>query len=227
MIIAIDGPAGSGKSSTAREVARRLGFRHLDSGAFYRALTLAAQRAGIPPEEWESLDATDLDRFGVRAVPGDGGFRMLLGDEDVGDAIRDPAVNADVSTMAKVPAVRAWLLDRLRAASNGVDLVSEGRDTGTVVFPDADLKIFLVAEPRERARRRLIQQGVAEPSDAELAAETERLLERDRIDSSRAVAPLRKANDAVELDTTNLTFEEQVDRIVSLALERRERLAHE
>src|SRR5690606_1115305 len=130
MIIAIDGPAGSGKSSTAREVARRLGFRHLDSGAFYRARPLAAQRAGIPPEEWESLDATDRDRFGVRAVPGDGGFRMLLGDEDVGDAIRDPAVNADVSTMAKVPAVRAWLLDRLRAASNGVDLVSEGRDTG-------------------------------------------------------------------------------------------------
>src|SRR5690606_41904132 len=106
MIIAIDGPAGSGKSSTAREVARRLGFRHLDSGAFYRALTLAAQRAGIPPEEWESLDAPDLDRFGVRAVPGDGGFRMLLGGEGGGEAVRDPAGNTAVSTMPTEPAAR-------------------------------------------------------------------------------------------------------------------------
>src|SRR5690606_12369943 len=128
MIIAIDGPAGSGKSSTARAVARRLGFRHLDSGAFYRALTLAAQRAGIPVGEWPSLAGDDLDRLGVRGVPGDGGFRMLIGAEDLGDAIREPAVNAQVSTMAKVPAVRSWLLGRLRGAAEGVDLVSEGRD---------------------------------------------------------------------------------------------------
>src|SRR5690606_9809465 len=152
---AIDGPAGSGKSSTARAIAQRLGFRHLDSGAFYRALTLAALRAGIPVERWEQLEADDLDRLDVRGVAGAGGFRMLIRGVDAGDAIRAPEVNAHVSTMARVPAVRAWLLGRLRAAAVGVDLVSDGRDVGTVVFPGADLKIFLVADPRERARRRL------------------------------------------------------------------------
>jgi len=220
MIIAIDGPAGSGKSSTARAIAQRLGFRHLDSGAFYRALTLAALRAGIPVERWEQLEADDLDRLDVRGVAGAGGFRMLIGGADAGDAIRAPEVNAHVSTMARVPAVRAWLLGRLRAAAVGVDLVSDGRDVGTVVFPGADLKIFLVADPRERARRRLVQQGVRDPSDAELDAETARLAERDRIDSERKVAPLRKAPDAVELDTTRLTFDEQVQRIVDMARER-------
>ena len=220
MIIAIDGPAGSGKSSTARAVARRLGFRHLDSGAFYRALTLAALRAGLPPSEWDQLDEDGLDALDVRGVAGDGGFRMLIAGEDVGDAIREPEVNAHVSTMARVPAVRAWLLGRLRAAAAGVDLVSEGRDIGTVVFPHAELKVFLVAEPQERARRRLKQQGVVDPSDEELKAEVGRLLERDRIDSEREVAPLRKAKDAVEVDTTGLSFEEQVDRIVRLAGER-------
>lgn len=220
MIIAIDGPAGSGKSSTARAVARRLGFRHLDSGAFYRTLTLAALRAGLPPSGWDQLDEDGLDALDVRGVAGDGGFRMLIAGEDVGDAIREPEVNAHVSTMARVPAVRAWLLGRLRAAAAGVDLVSEGRDIGTVVFPHAELKVFLVAEPQERARRRLKQQGVVDPSDEELNAEVERLLERDRIDSEREVAPLRKANDAVEVDTTGLSFDEQVDRIVRLAGER-------
>ena len=220
MIIAIDGPAGSGKSSTARAVARRLGFRHLDSGAFYRALTLAALRAGLPPSEWDQLDEDGLDALDVRGVAGDGGFRMLIAGEDVGDAIREPEVNAHVSTMARVPAVRAWLLGRLRAAAAGVDLVSEGRDIGTVVFPHAELKVFLVAESQERARRRLKQQGVVDPSDEELNAEVERLLERDRIDSEREVAPLRKAKDAVEVDTTGLSFDEQVDWIVRLAGER-------
>lgn len=220
MIIAIDGPAGSGKSSTARAVARRLGFRHLDSGAFYRALTLAALRAGLPPSEWDQLDEDGLDALDVRGVAGDGGFRMLIAGEDVGDAIRGPEVNAHVSTMARVPAVRAWLLGRLRAAAAGVDLVSEGRDIGTVVFPHAELKVFLVAEPQERARRRLKQQGVVDPSDGELKAEVGRLLERDRIDSEREVAPLRKAKDAAEVDTTGLSFDEQVDWIVRLAGER-------
>lgn len=220
MIIAIDGPAGSGKSSTARAVAQRLGFRHLDSGAFYRALTLAALRAGAEPASWAGLDQTALDRLDVNAVPGDGGFRMRVGDEDVDAAIRAPEVNAHVSTMAKVPAVRAWLLGRLRAAARDVDLVSEGRDVGTVVFPDAELKIFLVAEPRTRAARRLRQQGVTHPTAAQLDAETARLLERDRIDSEREVAPLRRADDAVEIDTSRLSFEQQVERILALARSR-------
>src|SRR5690606_16092467 len=154
--------------------------------------TLAALRAGLPPSEWERLDADDLDALDVRGMAGDGGFRMMIAGEDVGDAIREPAVTAQVSTMAKVPAVRAWLLGRLRAAASGVDLVSEGRDVGTVVFPDAELKVFLVAEPEERARRRLKQQGVVDPTPGQIEAEVERLLERDRVDSEREVAPLRK-----------------------------------
>jgi CMP/dCMP kinase len=221
VIIAIDGPAGSGKSSSARAVARRLGFRHLDSGAFYRALTLAALRAGIPPASWQSLGASDLADLRVEAVPAPEGYHFLAGDEVVDDRLRSSDVNAHVSLMAKAPGVRAWLLDRLRAAADGVDLVADGRDIGTIVFPDADLKIFLVAEPRTRALRRLREQGLADPSPAAIDAEVERLGERDRIDSERDIAPLRRADDAVEIDTSALDFAEQVERIVARARARR------
>ncbi|MBX6363646.1 MAG: (d)CMP kinase [Gemmatimonadetes bacterium] len=216
MIVTIDGPAGSGKSSTAREVARRLGFRHLDSGAFYRALTYAALAAGIPPERWPELSAADLDAFQVHATLAERGYRLLVGDTDVSDRIRSPEVNANVSRIARIPAVRGWLLERLRDAARGTDLVADGRDLGTVVFPDADLKIFLVADPTERARRRLAEQGVTTPSAGELAAEVERLTLRDRIDSEREIAPLTKPADAVVLDTTTLDFDEQVERVVAL-----------
>jgi CMP/dCMP kinase len=217
MIIAIDGPAGSGKSTTARPLARRLGFRHLDSGAFYRAITLALLEAGIPPQRWDALTTGDLDALGVHARPGNGGYRMHVHERDVGEAIRSPAVNAHVSHAARMPAVRAWLLGRLRAAAGAGDLVADGRDIGTVVFPEAELKVYLVAESRERARRRLAEQGVPQPTAAELDAETERLLGRDRTDSERAIAPLRQAADAALVDTTALDFEEQVERIVALA----------
>jgi CMP/dCMP kinase len=222
MIIAIDGPAGSGKSSSARAVARRLDFRHLDSGAFYRALTHAALSAGLPAATWHTLDADALAALRVRAAPSDRGYTFFAGDEAIDDALRSVAVNAHVSLMAKAPGVRAWLLDTLRAAAHGVDLVADGRDIGTVVFPDADLKIFLVAEPRTRAERRLKEQGHAAPTSAEIDAEVARLEARDRIDSERAIAPLKKAADAVELDTSRLAFEEQVERIVALAESRME-----
>jgi cytidylate kinase len=216
VIIAIDGPAGSGKSSTARAVARELGFRHLDSGAFYRALTWAAQQRGVHPDEWPRLSAADLDALEVSAEPAAGSFRMRVGGEDVAEEIRSAAVTAGVSAMARVPAVRDWLLDRLRAAGRASNLVADGRDIGTVVFPAADLKIFLVADPEERARRRLAQMGLnLDPAAVE--AEVGRILERDRIDSTREVAPLRAAEDAVVLDTTGLAFAEQVARIVELA----------
>ncbi len=221
MIITIDGPAGSGKSTTARAVAQRLGFRHLDSGAFYRALTFAAQRAGIPEERWPELDSAALDALAVRGRPADGGWRLWAGSEDITDRLRSPEVNAAVSPMARVPAVRAWLFGQLRSAGEGADLVTDGRDMGTVVFPDAELKVFLVAEPRERARRRLLERGVGTPTAAELEAETTRLLERDRIDSEREVAPLMRPADAVVLDTTRLAFEEQVEEVVRLARARR------
>lgn len=216
MIIAIDGPAGSGKSSTARAVARELGFRHLDSGAFYRALTYAAMQRGIPPAEWPGLDGARLESFMVSAEPAETGFRMLLAGSDISGPIRRAEVNALVSAMARVPAVRDWLLRTLRETARHTDLVADGRDIGTVVFPDADLKIFLVADPAVRAKRRLIQMDL--PTDEEsVREEVERIEERDRADSSREVAPLRQAPDAVRLDTTDLTFDAQVAKIVELA----------
>ena len=220
MIVAIDGPAGSGKSSTAKEVARRLGFRHLDSGAFYRALTRAALDAGLPPDSWDDLDGAALDRLAVSSRPGPDGFRLFAGERDVTDAIRGEDVTRHVSRIARIGAVREWLLGRLRDAG-AVDLVADGRDMGTVVFPHADVKVFLVADPRERARRRLAERGVHGPDEATLALEVGRLLDRDRQDMERPVAPLRKAEDAVELDTTGLTFEGQVARIVELVERRR------
>jgi CMP/dCMP kinase len=219
MIIAIDGPAGSGKSTTARAVAQELGFRHLDSGAFYRALTFAALRRGLHPDEWPRLSGVDLDAFDVKAEPAAEGFRMYVAGSDVHEEIRSAEVNASVSVMARVPAVRDWLLERLRGAAEISDLVADGRDIGTVVFPDATLKVFLVADPVERARRRLLQMGLS-TDPATLAAEVARIQERDRVDSTRAVAPLRAAADAVVLDTTGLGFDEQVAAIVALARQR-------
>ena len=221
MIIAIDGPAGSGKSTTARAVAQRLGFRHLDSGAFYRALTHAALQAGWPSDGWSELTSAQLDSLAVRGQPAGEGFRLFAHDRDITDALRSKQVNAHVSLMARVPAVREWLLERLRDAGRGTDLVADGRDIGTVVFPKADLKVFLTAERGTRARRRLAEQGNPEPAVEEVHDETGRLAERDRIDSERDVAPLRAAADAVPLDTTDLTFEEQVETIVRLARARR------
>lgn len=220
IIIAIDGPAGSGKSSTSKAAAAALGYRHLDSGAFYRAITLAALQAGIPVERWASLSAAELDALGVEAVAEPDGYRMTLRGEDVSAAIRSPEVNAHVSPMAAVPAVREWLLGALREAGARGGLVADGRDIGTVVFPDAELKVFLVCAPEERARRRLLEQGASDVSPDDVRAEAERLAGRDTVDSTRAVAPLRQADDAVLLDTTGMDFGEQVEAIVRMARER-------
>lgn len=221
MIVVIDGPAGSGKSTTAREVARRLGFRHLESGAFYRALTRAALDHAIPVAAWDALTLADLDGFGVHARPAAEGFHLYAGAQDVTERLRTPEVDAHVSRMARIPAVREWLLSRLRDAAHDVDLVAEGRDMGTVVFPYADVKVFLTASPLARARRRLAERGDALPDADALEAESDRLRARDRQDSERAVAPLRKAPGATELDTSALTFEEQVERVVSLVRQAR------
>ena len=217
VIIAIDGPAGSGKSSTARAVAKQLGFRHLDTGALYRSLTLGLLRAGFAPGDFGGLDAATLDALRVRTEPSASGFKYFVGDDEVSDAIRSPEVNAHVSRIAALPAVRAWLLDRQRDAGAITDLVADGRDVGTVVFPDADLKVFLVARPEARAERRLKEQGIAAPTPAEVQAEVARLGIRDEIDSTREIAPLVKAEDAVEIDTSDIGFEDQVARIVELA----------
>lgn len=217
MIIAIDGPAGSGKSSTAKAVAATLGFRHLDSGALYRAITWAALQAGIPAETWDALDASTLESLDVRSTPGPRGFDVTVGGRRVGDEIRSPEVNARVSRMAAVPAVRHWLLGALRRAGTGGQLVADGRDIGTVVFPDAELKLFLVCAPEERARRRLRERGIVDDPPDEVRRESERLQGRDALDSGRAVAPLVPAADAIIIDTTELGFAEQIDTIVQLA----------
>ncbi|MGH7482729.1 MAG: (d)CMP kinase [Longimicrobiales bacterium] len=217
MIIAIDGPAASGKSSTARAVARELGFLHLDSGALYRGLTWAALRNGLDQGAWPTLNAATLDALDVALVADDQRLRLMAGGAPVGDEVRGPDVNARVSAMAGIPAVRDWVNARLRALAAGRDLVADGRDIGTVVFPDAELKIFLVADAEERARRRLADQGVVAPSSAQLEAETARLRERDRLDTERDVAPLRAAPDAVRLDTTGLDFDAQVGRVLAHA----------
>jgi cytidylate kinase len=220
IIIALDGPAGSGKSSTAKAVAARLGYRHLDSGAFYRAITLAALRAGIDPEVWPHLTHAELDGLDVHGRPADRGYRMTIRGEDVSADIRSHQVNAHVSQMAAVPAVREWLMDALRESGARGGLVADGRDIGTVVFPDAELKAYLIADAEERARRRLAEMGAAGLTDDDVRAEAARLMGRDAIDSGRETAPLRQADDAVVIDTTGLTFDQQVDRIVQLARER-------
>jgi CMP/dCMP kinase len=217
IIIAIDGPAGSGKSSTARAVAAEMGYRHLDSGAFYRAITLAALRSGAHPAQWERLSTADLESLGVESVGTETGYSLRIHGRDVSAEIRTPEINSAVSRMAAVPAVREWLLGALRRAGESGGLVSEGRDIGTVVFPDAELKVFLVAAPEERARRRLLEQGVTEPDLRQIRDEAARLVERDAKDSGRAVAPLLRAADAVLLDTTALAFDAQVRAIVRLA----------
>ena len=217
IVIALDGPAGSGKSSTAKAVAAQLGYRHLDSGAFYRAITHAALQAGIPLERWPELTEAELDRLDVHGRPDAKGYTLTVAGAEVSAEIRSAAVNAHVSRMAAVPAVRTWLMGALREAGARGGLVADGRDIGTVVFPDAELKVYLVADPAERARRRLREQGTHEPSDDEVGAEAGRLLGRDEVDSTRAVAPLARAPDAVEVDTTGLEFAAQVAEIVRLA----------
>ena len=210
-VIAIDGPAASGKSSTAHWVAERLGFRHIDSGALYRAATAAAVRTQ-PSGRW--TDELVLEAASdVRLLPNRTSFVAAIGDEPIDAEIRDATVTQHVSLVAKMPRVREWVNEVVRRTARGYDVVVDGRDIGTVVFPDADLKVFLVADPWERARRRLTQRLERAPTDDEIAEETERLVQRDSRDATQTV----QASDAVLIDTTYLTQEEQVERIVTLA----------
>lgn len=212
MIVAIDGPAASGKSSTAHWVAERLGYRHVDSGALYRTITLLAMRELGDPAGWEGAAVAALGGR-VALAPASAGFEPAIDGAPAGDAVRSPEVTGHVSAVAQMPAVRAWVNARVREAGHAHDVVADGRDIGTVVFPKAPLKVFLVADPWERARRRLVQRLHRRPTDDEIAEETERLVERDAKDATQTV----QARDAVLIDTTALTQAEQVDRIVALA----------
>ena len=214
-VLAIDGPAASGKSSTARAVAAELGMRHADSGALYRAATAARLGQGGDPSTWTEQSVLDA-AVQVSVRPVQGAFAVSLGATDAGRFIRSPAVTAHVSIVAKMPRVRAWVNDRIRQCAKSGGIVVDGRDMGTAVFPDATLKIWLVAHPRERARRRSVEMLGRVPSDEELVAEAAALQARDAKDSEQT----QPAPDAVEIDTTALRQPEQVARIVELARER-------
>lgn len=212
----IDGPAGSGKSTTAKAVAKALAFRHLDSGALYRALTWALIEESVPELAWPHLSESELRALDVAVDPEADHFRVLVAGEPVDRELRTPDVTERVSHLARLPAARACLLDVQRAAGARGRLVADGRDMGTVVFPDAEVKVFLIADLAERARRRLRDEGNEDPSPAEIEAQAKAISERDRRDSEREASPLRKPPGAHEIDTTALDFDEQVAAIVSL-----------
>jgi len=209
MVIAIDGPAGAGKSTVARGVADALGITYLDSGAMYRCVALAALRAGVDADDAES--ASEIAREAVIVLDGD---RVLLDEDDVTELIRDPEVTAAAADVSVHPGVREAMVDRQRKLIASGSFVAEGRDIGTVVSPDSPLKVFLTATDEERARRRAAQTG--ESVDMVLAAQRK----RDASDRQRAHGALKVAQDAVEVDTTNSNVSEVVSSIVAIARER-------
>ena len=230
MIIAIDGPSGSGKTSVAKEVSKRLGFATLDTGAMYRAVTYRGLQEGFDLESIANLDADDApadvrariveiaqtepiafeyDEFGQPA-------KVTIGGQDVTTQIRTHEVDATVSLVSACTDVRAALTEQQRAMGSQTDTVLEGRDIGTVVFPNADVKIFLTASAEERARRRVAQNKERGVGDTDEQAALELIKYRDKYDSSREAAPLACAEDAVEIDTTDMTFEEVVTTIIEL-----------
>ncbi len=215
-VLAIDGPAGAGKSTTAKAVAKALGFAYLDSGALYRCVALAALDAGVAADDDAALGALAA---GLTIRQTEGG-RFELNGVDVSDRIRTPEVSQAASRSSACPSVRAALVGIQRRAVLAPGTVAEGRDIGTVIFPDADLKIFLDAQPEERARRRALEmQARSAPAEA-IARVGAEMAERDQRDRTRPVAPLAAAEDAEVMDTTHLSFDDVVARIVARVREK-------
>ncbi|ESR00028.1 cytidylate kinase [Stutzerimonas chloritidismutans AW-1] len=219
-VITIDGPSGSGKGTVAALLAGKLGWNFLDSGALYRLLAFAARNHGVDLTNEEALKvlAEHLDvQFGAAR---DGhGMIIILEGEEVTESIRNEQVGAGASQVAALPVVRTALLQRQKAFREAPGLVADGRDMGTVVFPDAPLKIFLTASAEERARRRYLQLK-ARGDDVNLASLLEEIRERDERDIQRAVAPLKPADDAVQLDSTTLSIDEVLQKILSEVADR-------
>lgn len=218
-VVAIDGPAGTGKSTVAGRLAERVGAHYLDTGAMYRAATLAALRAGAAPDDADAV-AGIVAAAVIRLDEGPAGETVVwLDGEDVSREIRTDAVTAAVSAVSANPVVREKLVALQRAHADAAFLVVEGRDIGTVVFPNAALKVFLTATPQARAERRHRQNlDAGRPSElAEVLASVNR---RDHLDSTRAVSPLRPADDAVHVDTSDLTLNQVLDRLTELVGER-------
>ena len=219
-VVTIDGPSGSGKGTVAALLAAKLGWKFLDSGALYRLLAFAARNHGVDLTNEEALKvlAAHLDVQFDTAESGQGMCIVLEG-EDVTEAIRNEVVGAGASQVAALPAVREALLQRQKAFREAPGLVADGRDMGTVVFPDATLKIFLTASAEERARRRYLQLK-AKGDDVNLASLLDEIRARDERDTQRAVAPLKPADDAIQLDSTALSIEQVLGQILSKVAER-------
>ena len=212
--IAIDGPAGAGKSTLAKRLAGALGFLYVDTGAIYRTLGLFALRSGVAPADPAAM-AELLPRFSLRMDYGPDGLQhMFLDQEDVTQAIRSPEVSRAASSVSAIPAVRDHLLEMQRELAQSHDVVMDGRDIGTVVLPQADVKVFLTASPEARARRRC-DELAARGTPQDLAHVLSDILERDRRDTTRASAPLRQAEGAVLVDTTHLDLEESFQALLT------------
>lgn len=211
LIIAIDGPSGAGKGTVAREIARRLGYRHLDTGAMYRAVAWKALRDDIALDNEDAVAA-----LAERSSLDVGASSVVIDGHDVTQAIRTPEIDRAAAATARLPKVRAVLVDRQRAAGEGGGIVMEGRDIGSVVFPSADVKIYLDASPEERARRRSADpaHGVSRAAAAvDVATE---MAARDQSDRTRSTSPLMIPTDAIPLDTTALSIEETVERVLAI-----------
>lgn len=225
MIIAIDGPAGSGKSTIANELSNTFGFAKLDTGAMYRTVAFVCADRDIDLDD-EAAVTEVAERLEIRFDTETDPVRVFADDREVTAEIRTPYTDRIVSKVSAYPGVRRALLACQRAFANGRDVVAEGRDIGTVVFPDAELKIFLTADPRERARRRVLQRHPgASVEDARIIREIEETLSdlerRDDLDAHRQTAPLKAADDAVHIDSTAYGIDEIVDKIAELSRVRR------
>lgn len=213
--IAIDGPAGAGKSTVARTAAKELNFLYVDTGAIYRTVALAVDRLGIDPGDGEAV-ARALPALKIRMDHGPSGEqRMFLGEEDVSKAIRENRVSALASKVSALPQVRAFLLDFQRQLARENNVIMDGRDIGTVVLPRAEVKVFLTAAPEARARRRLLELELR-GQQADYETILKEIVQRDKQDRERAAAPLKQAEDAVLLDTTQLNLEQSVEALMKI-----------
>lgn len=224
IVIAIDGPAGAGKSTIASRLAKSLGYVNLESGAMYRALGLKAIESGVPIGDGTALLAL-TSQSSIELQPTSQGNRVLLDHRDVSDRIRERDVTDAASRVSTHPEVRQWMVERQREMGANGGVIMEGRDIGTVVFPNAEVKIFLDADPSVRERRRVKQSNAQ--NDPEQAEKLKReLRERDRRDSTRATAPLKAADDAVHIDSSVMSIEEVIARAEEIVKEKLKHLSH-